>query len=121
VPKSYEAKWDPEALSMMCNLKFLIINQNVQLPRGLKCLCRSLKFLQWLEYPLEALPDGVELDEIIELRMHHSKIKYIWSETQVCSILVTYKYKHILDIINFLTLLTIFYFYWSVFCKAEVH
>ncbi|XP_027368534.1 TMV resistance protein N-like [Abrus precatorius] len=84
----YEANWDPTAFSKMHNLKFLIINcHNIQLPRGLKCLCSSLKFLQWTKYPLEAFPLGVQLDELVELRMLCSKIKKIWGENQFFAML----------------------------------
>ena len=82
--ESHEAMWDPEALSKMRNLKILVINfHNTKLPLGLKSLCSSLKVLHWTEYPLEALPLGVQLDEIVDLKMRQSKLKKIWKGTQV--------------------------------------
>lgn len=80
----YIANWDPEAFSKMYNLKFLIVNfHNIQFPRGLKCLCSSLKLLHWTRCTLEALPIGVKLEELVELKMRHSKIKKIWNESRV--------------------------------------
>ncbi|KAK7276510.1 hypothetical protein RIF29_17650 [Crotalaria pallida] len=78
----YEATWDPEAFSKMFGLRLLICNSPIQLRRGLKCLCSSLKILQWQHYPLEALPLGVQLAELVDLRMHYSKIIKIWDENQ---------------------------------------
>ncbi|XP_027187395.1 disease resistance protein Roq1-like [Cicer arietinum] len=75
----YRANWDPEALSKMSYLKFLIINfHNMHLPLGLKCLCTSLKFLHWMEYPLEALPLSVQLNKLVHMKLPYSKIKKIW-------------------------------------------
>jgi len=45
-----------------------------------------LKFLQWTEYPLEALPLGEQLDVVVELKLRYSKIKKIWNESQVRSL-----------------------------------
>ncbi|WVY91203.1 hypothetical protein V8G54_036717 [Vigna mungo] len=81
-PEKEEAIWDPEAFSRMYNLQLLIINYRVNLPTSLKCLCSSLKFLQWMNYPLESLPLGVLLDELVELKMHSSRIKKIWNGNQ---------------------------------------
>ncbi|XP_027368535.1 TMV resistance protein N-like [Abrus precatorius] len=78
----YEAIWDPEAFSRIYNLKLLIINFHIRLPRGLKCLSRSLKYLLWTEYSLEALPLGLQLDELVELKLYNSKIRKIWNENQ---------------------------------------
>ncbi|KAG4953191.1 hypothetical protein JHK87_038785 [Glycine soja] len=79
----YNANWDPEAFSKMYNLKFLVINyHNIQVPRGIKCLCSSMKFLQWTGCTLKALPLGVKLEELVELKMRYSKIKKIWSGSQ---------------------------------------
>jgi len=82
----YIANWDPEAFSKMYNLKFLIINfNNIQFPRGLKCLSSSLKVLQWTKCTLEALPLAVKLENLVMLKMRYSKIKKIWSDSEVSS------------------------------------
>ncbi|XP_028800308.1 TMV resistance protein N-like [Neltuma alba] len=79
----YEANWDPKAFSMMHSLTILIILCDVYLPRGLEFLPRSLKFLEWKGYPLRSLPYGAQLDELVLLRMHHSKIMQLWGCTQI--------------------------------------
>ncbi|KAL2665543.1 hypothetical protein AAZV13_02G229300 [Glycine max] len=81
-PEKDEANWDPEAFSRMYNLRLLIISFPIKLARGLKCLCSSLKFLQWNDFSLETLPLGVQLDELVELKMYSSKIKNIWNGNQ---------------------------------------
>ncbi|XP_061359126.1 TMV resistance protein N-like isoform X2 [Gastrolobium bilobum] len=78
----YEAHWDPEAFSKMCNLRLLIVLCDLHLPLGLKCLSSSLKVLVWSGYPLNALPLGVQLDELVHLQMINSKVKQLWNGTQ---------------------------------------
>ncbi|KAK7257138.1 hypothetical protein RIF29_30891 [Crotalaria pallida] len=80
---SCEADWDPEAFSKLCNLRVLIILCNLHLPLGLKCLSSSLRLLEWKGYPLQDLPLGLPLDELVHLKMHCSKLKRLWSGTQV--------------------------------------
>ncbi|XP_028800271.1 TMV resistance protein N-like [Neltuma alba] len=79
----YEANWDPEVFSMTRSLTILIILCDVYLPGGLKFLPSSLKILEWKAYPLKSLPDGAHLDELVLLRMHHSKIIQLWGRTQM--------------------------------------
>ncbi|KAI4305746.1 hypothetical protein L6164_029094 [Bauhinia variegata] len=76
----YEAYWDPEAFTKMCNLRLLKLS-NVHLPLGLKCLPNSLKVLEWEGCSLKALPLGVQ-DELVDLRMHHSKMIKTWNGTR---------------------------------------
>ncbi|KAI4308389.1 hypothetical protein L6164_031469 [Bauhinia variegata] len=79
-PELYEVYSDPEAFLNMCNLKLLMIS-DVHLLSGLVCLPNSLKVLAWDGYPLEALPLGKRV-ELVDLKMHHSKIIQPWNETQ---------------------------------------
>ena len=51
-PKNVD--WNPEAFSKMPNLKLLKIC-GVQLMHGLKHLPRSLRVLEWREYPSKPL------------------------------------------------------------------
>ncbi|XP_054817712.1 TMV resistance protein N-like [Prosopis cineraria] len=89
--KSFEAFWDPEALSKMSNLKLLIISSGsshvsdcqLKLPRGLKSLSNELRIIEWEGYPLDSLPRRTQLDELVHLKMQHSKLKELWRETQV--------------------------------------
>ncbi|KAI4305604.1 hypothetical protein L6164_028961 [Bauhinia variegata] len=65
----------------MRNVKLLKF-KNLDLPLSLKCLPEGLKYLEWEEFPLQELPLGVQLDEVVELKMHCSKIKTLWRGTQ---------------------------------------
>ncbi|KAI5406817.1 hypothetical protein KIW84_053186 [Lathyrus oleraceus] len=78
----YKAYWDPEAFSKMGNLRLLIILCDLHLSLGLKYLSSSLKVLIWWGYPLNALPLGVQLDELVHLQMINSKVKHLWSENE---------------------------------------
>ncbi|RDX62544.1 TMV resistance protein N, partial [Mucuna pruriens] len=80
-PGPYEAQWHPEAFSKMCNLRLLVLS-NVHLPRDLNCLSSTLKVLEWKGYPLKFLPLDLGLDELVDLKLHHSKIKQYWNGTQ---------------------------------------
>nr|WIL59978.1 nodulation protein [Melilotus officinalis] len=75
----YETHWDPDAFSKMGNLRLLIILCDLHLSLGLKCLSSSLKVLVWWGYPLNALPLGVQLDELVHLQMINSKVKQLWN------------------------------------------
>jgi len=83
LPEPYETCWNPDAFSKMSNLRLLMILNKLQLPLGLKCLPSGLKVLVWKEYPLESLPVGAQLDELVELHMCQSKIKHLWGGTKV--------------------------------------
>ncbi|XP_028808035.1 TMV resistance protein N [Neltuma alba] len=72
---SCEALWDPEAFSTLRNLRLLMISSDFHVPVGLKCLSHALKVLYWTKYPLDTLPSGTRLHELVDLRMHHSKLK----------------------------------------------
>ncbi|KAL2335661.1 hypothetical protein Fmac_016874 [Flemingia macrophylla] len=66
----------------MSNLRLLVLS-NVHLARGLKCFSSALKVLEWKGYPLTFLPlDDVGPDELVDLKLHHSKIKQCWNRTQ---------------------------------------
>ncbi|XP_028757985.1 disease resistance protein RPP2B-like [Neltuma alba] len=72
---SCEVLWDPEAFSTLHNLRLLMISSDFHVPIGLKCLSHALKVLYWTKYPLDTLPSGTRLHELVDLRMHHSKLK----------------------------------------------
>ena len=77
LPMQKEAHWNPEAFSKMCNLRLLKIH-NVQLPDGLTCLPKSLRYVEWNGYPLKSLPPGFQPVELSVLKMCRSKIKHLW-------------------------------------------
>ncbi|CAI8597809.1 unnamed protein product [Vicia faba] len=60
---SFEACWNPEAFSKICNLS-------------------SLKVHIWRAYPMNTLPLGVQLDKLVHLQMVNSKVKQLWNGTQ---------------------------------------
>ncbi|CAN6555770.1 unnamed protein product [Malus baccata var. baccata] len=77
--ESKEVKCHPEAFSQMVNLRLLKVH-NVHLPEGLNSLPNSLRFLEWIGYPLEDLPSEFDPEELVELSMCHSRIKQLWNE-----------------------------------------
>ncbi|KAI4305602.1 hypothetical protein L6164_028959 [Bauhinia variegata] len=79
--KRYKSRWNPNAFLKMRNVKLLKF-KNLDLPLGLNSLPEGLKYLEWEEFPLQELPLGVQLDEVVELKMHCSKIKTLWRGTQ---------------------------------------
>jgi hypothetical protein len=79
----HEAHWDPEAFLKMGNLRLVIILCDLHLSLGLKCLSSSLKVLVWWGYPMNTLPLGVQLDELVHLQMINSKVKELWSGNEV--------------------------------------
>ena len=87
----YEARWDPTAFLKMSHLKFLILKY-VDLPHGLYCLSEGLKYLEWEKFPLEELPLGQQLDELVELTMHHSDIRQLWNGTKVNTYFIKISY-----------------------------
>ncbi|KAI9109063.1 hypothetical protein K1719_020018 [Acacia pycnantha] len=78
---SSKASWDPEAFSTIRNLRLLILTSDFNLPHGLKCLPHSLKVLHWTKYPLDTLPPGARLHKLVDLKMHHSKLKKLWNKS----------------------------------------
>lgn len=81
----YEASWNIEAFSKLSQLRLLKLCE-IKLPRGLSCLPSSLKVLDWRGCPLKTLPLANHLDEIVNLKLYHSKIEQLWHGTQVKTI-----------------------------------
>ncbi|XP_058743965.1 TMV resistance protein N-like isoform X1 [Vicia villosa] len=77
----YEASWNIEAFSKLSQLRLLKLCE-IKLPRGLGCLPSSLKVLDWRVCPLKTLPLTNRLDEIVNLKLYHSKIEQLWHGTQ---------------------------------------
>ncbi|XP_028752992.1 TMV resistance protein N-like [Neltuma alba] len=86
--KPYAMHFNPEAFSSMSNLKLLMISSHshsrmqLNLLRGLNCLSTTLKVIEWEGYPLDFLPSQTQLNELVDLRMQHSKLKELWTGTQ---------------------------------------
>nr|XP_012569148.1 TMV resistance protein N isoform X3 [Cicer arietinum] len=73
----YEAHWSTEAFFKTSQLKFLSLNE-MHLPLGLSCLPCSLKVLHWRGCPLKTLPLTTQLDEVVDIKLSHSKIQQLW-------------------------------------------
>ncbi|XP_058754677.1 TMV resistance protein N-like [Vicia villosa] len=73
----YEACWSTEAFFKTSQLKYLSLCE-MQLPLGLNCLPSSLKVLRWRGCPLKALPLTNPLDEVVNIKLSHSKIQQLW-------------------------------------------
>ncbi|KAI4308571.1 hypothetical protein L6164_031630 [Bauhinia variegata] len=74
---SFEASWHPEAFSKTCNIRLLMLKYP-DLMLGVNCLPEGLKYLEWEKFPLKELPLGFQLNELVELIMHRSKIQEPW-------------------------------------------
>ncbi|XP_058769093.1 disease resistance protein RPV1-like isoform X2 [Vicia villosa] len=77
----YEASWNIEAFSKISQLRLLKLC-GIKLPHGLNCFPSSLKVLDWRGCPLETLPLTNHLDEIVDLKLQHSKIEQLWHGPQ---------------------------------------
>ncbi|KAI9116840.1 hypothetical protein K1719_012206 [Acacia pycnantha] len=75
--KPYVIHLDPEAFSSMSNLKHGQMNLH-----RLNSLSSTLKVIRWGRYPLDFLPSQTQFNELIDLRMQHSKLKELWRGTQ---------------------------------------
>ncbi|CAJ2671262.1 unnamed protein product [Trifolium pratense] len=73
----YEARWSTEAFFKTSQLKFLSLCE-MQLPLGLNSLPCSLKVLHWRDCPLKTLPLTTQLDEVVDIKLCHSKIQQLW-------------------------------------------
>ena len=79
-----------KAFIRMSNLTLLMIsnrshstNGQLNLLQRLALLPNRLKFIEWDRYPLDFLPCQSQLDELVQIKMQHSKIKEFWRRTKV--------------------------------------
>ncbi|KDP24756.1 hypothetical protein JCGZ_25496 [Jatropha curcas] len=82
-----ELNLKPTAFEKMYNLKFLkfyasLSKIKVYLPKGLSFLPEELRLLHWYQFPLKSLPLGSYVENLVELRMHKSKLKELCSGVQ---------------------------------------
>ena len=70
-----ETCWSPEAISQMCNLKFLSIDGIIHDPQHLP---NSLRVLCWRDYPSNSLPSTFQLDELVMLHLPMSRVEQLW-------------------------------------------
>ncbi|OVA19723.1 Leucine-rich repeat [Macleaya cordata] len=77
--KEKEVNLHTKPFAPMVNLRLLQIN-NVNLEGKFKLIPNELKWLQWKECPLEALPSDFSPSELAVLDLTRSKIKHIWDQ-----------------------------------------
>ncbi|XP_020213586.1 TMV resistance protein N [Cajanus cajan] len=82
----YEARWSTGAFSKISQLRLLKLC-DMQLPLGLNCLPSALKVLHWKGCPLKTLPLNNQLDELVDLKLPHSRIEQLWHETKFLEML----------------------------------
>ncbi|KAL0885323.1 hypothetical protein Bca101_009305 [Brassica carinata] len=84
---------DNEIFSEMSNLRYLRVynsqcsrdcdgDYKLNFPEGLKCAMESLRYLHWLQFPLEELPEGISPKNLIELNLPYSKITRLWEDSK---------------------------------------
>ena len=73
--------WNPNAFLKMPNIKFMRI-RGICPQRVPKYLSNNLRYLEWSDYPSKSLPCS-QLDELVELRLLHSKIELLWGGMKV--------------------------------------
>ncbi|PON42393.1 TIR-NBS-LRR-like protein [Trema orientale] len=83
-------KLKPVVFKKMHNLRLLEISGDsgqmdqckLDLPQGLDTLPDSLRYLNWLEYPLKSFPSSFRPQNLVELNMPSSQLEQLWSEFQ---------------------------------------
>ena len=69
--------------SKMCNLRLLIIDF-ADIPNGINYLSNDLRFLEWFDYrSKKCLPPSFRPQELGELILPFSHIKYLWDGVKV--------------------------------------
>ncbi|XP_020877773.1 protein DA1-related 4 [Arabidopsis lyrata subsp. lyrata] len=99
---------NPDAFKKMVSLRFLKIynsySENVpglNFPNGLNYLPRELRLLHWEKYPFESLPQGFDLQELVELNMPYSELKKLWETNKNLEMLKRIKLCHSRQLVKF--------------------
>lgn len=78
------------AFEELSNLQFLKFHYPIgnrrnllHLPRGLNSLPRRLRVLHWDQFPMTSLPSKFNMEFLVELNMHGSKLEKLWEGNQV--------------------------------------
>ncbi|ONI22540.1 hypothetical protein PRUPE_2G135500 [Prunus persica] len=69
------------AFTRMVKLRLLQLS-SVQLNGGYEEFPKGLRWLYWLEFPLESVPCDFLLESLVVLEMHHSSLRKIWKGTK---------------------------------------
>ncbi|KAL9436805.1 hypothetical protein AB3S75_022783 [Citrus x aurantiifolia] len=79
VPEFYEID---RFLSM--SIEEQLSYSKVQLPKGLDCLPKKLRYLHWDTYPLRTLPSNFKPKNLVELNLRFSKVEQLWEGEKAC-------------------------------------
>ncbi|XP_052292643.1 disease resistance-like protein DSC1 isoform X2 [Citrus sinensis] len=79
VPKFYKIE---RFLSM--SIEEQLSYSKVQLPNGLDCLPKKLRYLHWDTYPLRTLPSNFKPKNLVELNLRFSKVEQLWEGEKAC-------------------------------------
>ncbi|XP_061374618.1 disease resistance protein RPV1-like isoform X2 [Gastrolobium bilobum] len=79
-----------DTFSMMTRLRFLQLyvpwgeesSAVVNLPPALLPFSDKLRYLEWYGYPLKSLPSPFRAELLVEIRLPHSNIEYLWDGMQ---------------------------------------
>ncbi|KAL4632214.1 hypothetical protein ACB092_04G035700 [Castanea dentata] len=84
-PIQKEEHLDAEVFSKMKKMRLLKVGDmgNVKIPQGLNCLSNELRIIEWHGYPLSSMPTNFQPNKLVELKMHCSSIKRLWSGIMV--------------------------------------
>lgn len=73
----------------------------VNLPDELKLPFQEIQYLHWLKFPLDKLPPDFNPNNLIDLRLPHSKIERVWETAKVRPPVPSSRY-HIYCVLSFL-------------------
>ncbi|CAN6566553.1 unnamed protein product [Malus baccata var. baccata] len=81
-----ETVLETNAFEMMCNLQLLHLSC-VRLDGCYADFPTRLRWLCWLEFPLDSIPVDLHLDCLIVLEMQHSSLRQVWKGTKFLPLL----------------------------------
>jgi hypothetical protein len=58
-------------------------NKDVNISGSLSCLSNELRYVEWEDYPFMYLPSSFQPNQLVELILKHSSIKYLWKDKKV--------------------------------------
>lgn len=80
---------ETNAFTRMVKLRLLQLSY-VQLNGGYEEFPKGLRWLYWLEFPLDSIPSDFRLESLVVLEMHYSSLRKIWKGTKVYMLLHTF-------------------------------
>ncbi|CAL9006697.1 unnamed protein product [Prunus brigantina] len=72
---------ETNAFTRMVKLRLLQLSY-VQLNGGYEEFPKGLRWLYWLEFPLDSIPSDFRLESLVVLEMHYSSLRKIWKGTK---------------------------------------